>query len=413
VRAELKSGASTLLAIAIVAGACGPAAAPGATTASQAPAASQAPQLRPGEVYKVGLSAAITGPVASTYGPSYEGFKAYIDRLNERGGIDGRVVEIVALDDRSEPPRATTNAKRLVEEEKVLLLLSNSSSATYAPMIGAAKGGSTPLLFMGSAVCPGDVLPPRPDPLLFCASFNILTADAGAMVKAIGDLKGSRELKLGLVAMDIPVSKQGVDLIETQAKAAGMEVVSKFATPPTTTEYTPFATRLSDAKATFAAHWAPLEVGIGMFGALSKIGWPGLYVAVASPTAEQEVARFKQQNFYVMPSYSFAVDGLPLFKDIEAAGKKSGVSSPADALSIGWVGGAAVEAALRQCGWPCDKVKLRDAMEKVKVETGGIFGGPIDWSPGNHVRSAAFYRVYRWDGSKVALVKDWFKIDIK
>jgi branched-chain amino acid transport system substrate-binding protein len=362
---------------------------------------------RPGEVYKVGVNGAITGPVASTYAPGHDGLKAYVDWLNERGGVNGRPVELISLDDRAEPTRTQVNAKRLVDED--------STSAGYEPVIGAARGANTPLLFAGAAICPQQVMPPTPDPLVYCASFNVLATEPRATAKGLADLRGGQDMKLALVAMDIPISRQIVDILEAQAKAAGIDVVAKVATPPTATDYTPFATRFTEAGANWAAHQAPLEVGIGIFGALTKLGWNGKYVLGASPTAEQELLRMRHPDLYVQASYAFMADNLPVFRDIEAAAKKSAVANPPDTLGVGWVAGMAVEESLKLCGWPCDRARLREAMERVRLDTKGLYGGPVDWSPNNHVRTASYHKVYRWDPDKQAIVvlKDWLRTDVE
>lgn len=365
--------------------------------------------------YKIGVSAAITGPVASTYAPAYEGLKIYLDRLNERGGIAGRKVQAIYLDNQAAPPRAVADGKRLVDEEKVIALVNISTSATYAPMIADAKRAKTPLVFLGAAVCPREVYPPKPDPYLFCSSFNMVGEDSKAIVHFLKALSGGAKARLGLLAMDIPVSRQGVDMIEKLAGRNGFDVVGKIAVPVQTADFTPFATRFKDAGADWVAHWAPFTVGVAMFSSLTKLGWSGNYLATASPTAEADTARFAQPNFYVMPSYSFAVDGLPVFKDIGAAAGKYRSSYAADALSLGWVGGMVIEAALRRCGWPCGAEKLRSSMEGLRVDTRGIYGGPVDWSAANHVRSAAYYKVYHWDGARrrIVKVKDWLKVPIE
>ena len=53
--------------------------------------------------YRIGMSAAITGPASSTYAPTYEAYKAYFKRVNDAGGINGQKVEIAYEDDRGEP----------------------------------------------------------------------------------------------------------------------------------------------------------------------------------------------------------------------------------------------------------------------------------------------------------------------
>jgi hypothetical protein len=41
--------------------------------------------------YRIGMSAAITGPASSTYAPTYEAYKAYFKRVNDAGGISQKV----------------------------------------------------------------------------------------------------------------------------------------------------------------------------------------------------------------------------------------------------------------------------------------------------------------------------------
>ena len=63
--------------------------------------------------------------------------------------------------------------------------------------------------------------------------------------------------------------------------------------------------------------------------------------------------------------------------------------------------------------WPASAAKIQASMANLKVDLKGLRGGPIEWTKDNHFRTKQYYRVYRWDGSKVALVKDWFSYDVK
>ena len=70
---------------------------------------------------KLGGSYPFSGP-ASAYASIASGVKARFAAENAKGGIDGRKIEFIALDDGYEPQRAVTNARRLVEQEKVFAL---------------------------------------------------------------------------------------------------------------------------------------------------------------------------------------------------------------------------------------------------------------------------------------------------
>ena len=68
------------------------------------------------DAYVVGVSGALTGASAGTNAPPIEGLRLYVDRLNSAGGINGKKVELIILDDSAEPSKAATNAKRLLTQ---------------------------------------------------------------------------------------------------------------------------------------------------------------------------------------------------------------------------------------------------------------------------------------------------------
>ena len=95
----------------------------------------------------VGITAALTGPPASTYAPAIEALRIYIDRVNAAGGINGKKVNLVIQDDSAEPSKAAANAKKLLTQDNAVLMINASLSSTYAPMIDEAKSAGVPLLF--------------------------------------------------------------------------------------------------------------------------------------------------------------------------------------------------------------------------------------------------------------------------
>ena len=105
------------------------------------------------DAYVVGVSAAMTGPVAGIYAPVVDAMKAYLDHVNARGGVNGKPVRLIVQDDGAEPSKAAANAKKLLAQDKVVMLINTSLSSTYAPMVAEAKRAEVPLYFGGS-VCP-------------------------------------------------------------------------------------------------------------------------------------------------------------------------------------------------------------------------------------------------------------------
>ena len=91
------------------------------------------------ETYVIGISAALTGPAASTLAGAVAGVRLYVDQINQAGGINGHRITLNILDDQAAPSKAAVNAKKLLVGDKVSLLLNMSLSSTYAPMVAESR----------------------------------------------------------------------------------------------------------------------------------------------------------------------------------------------------------------------------------------------------------------------------------
>jgi branched-chain amino acid transport system substrate-binding protein len=364
------------------------------------------------DAYVIGVTGALTGPVASTQAPAMEAMRVYFERVNAAGGVNGKPVRIILQDDAAEPSKAAANAKRLITQDNVVLLINASLSSTYAPTVAEAKRAGVPLLF-ASGVCPKEVYPPA-DAQQFCTTAYASNYDSRAALAFVKDT-AKEPVRIGFAAMAIPLSRGEMDFAESQAPALGMTVADKEVIPPPTPDYTPFATKLKDANANWVFSWAPWVTQVRTLEALRRLGWNGSYLAWSHLEAEGELARLKDANFYVIGANSLFQEDLPIHREVAEAAKKANSNYPGNQMAEGWIAGMVIEAALKTAGWPADAAKVRAALETVKVDTKGLRGGPIEWTKDNHFRTRQYYRVYRWDPGKstIAVVKDWMPYDVK
>lgn len=77
---------------------------------------------------KIGTTLSVTGSLA-TAGTIRYGMQAYIDSVNDEGGIDGRKIDLVVRDDGYDPTKAATNVNELVNNEKVFALFGQLGTA--------------------------------------------------------------------------------------------------------------------------------------------------------------------------------------------------------------------------------------------------------------------------------------------
>jgi ABC-type branched-subunit amino acid transport system substrate-binding protein len=113
--------------------------------------AADAPGVTPTEV-RIGGVFPFSGP-ASSIGLVGRGVLAYVQSVNDRGGINGRKINYIALDDVYSPPKAVEHVRRLVESDEVAFIFSqlgtpgNSAASKYL----ASKGVPTLAIVSGSS----------------------------------------------------------------------------------------------------------------------------------------------------------------------------------------------------------------------------------------------------------------------
>jgi branched-chain amino acid transport system substrate-binding protein len=96
----------------------------------------------------LGQAAVFSGPAAQLGIQMRNGIKAYLDYVNERGGVHGRKVELVTEDDKYEASVAPVASKKLIEEHKVFALLGYVGTPTGAAHLPVVTQAKVPLVGM-------------------------------------------------------------------------------------------------------------------------------------------------------------------------------------------------------------------------------------------------------------------------
>lgn len=92
---------------------------------------------------KVGVNVALSGPNSSLGIPYSKGMQA---ARSFKGEIGGHKVELIILDDNSDPTVAARNAKKLVGEDKVDVLMGSSGVPSSIAIAQVAKESKTPMI---------------------------------------------------------------------------------------------------------------------------------------------------------------------------------------------------------------------------------------------------------------------------
>jgi ABC-type branched-subunit amino acid transport system substrate-binding protein len=96
---------------------------------------------------KIGMANAVTGPAAGLGLQLRAGAQAAFDKVNAAGGVHGRRLRLVALDDGYDPQRAAAATRTLIETDPVFALFGYVGTPTSAAAVPIASMRGVPYLF--------------------------------------------------------------------------------------------------------------------------------------------------------------------------------------------------------------------------------------------------------------------------
>lgn len=202
---------------------------------------------------KIGQTMPYSGP-ASAYAVVGRVQEAYFRKINQEGGINGRRINLISLDDGYAPSKTFEVTRRLVEQENVLLLFQSVGTPTNTAIHKYVNAKKVPHLFVASGaskwndplnypwtmgwqpnyqtearVYARDILKERPNAKVAVLFQNDDYGRDG--LKGLKDGLGSRAATMLVAEASYEVSDPTVDSQVFQMKASGADVLVNFATP--------------------------------------------------------------------------------------------------------------------------------------------------------------------------------------
>jgi branched-chain amino acid transport system substrate-binding protein len=110
--------------------------------------ADNAPGVTDTEI-KIGQTMPYSGP-ASAYGVIGRAETAYFKMINEQGGLNGRKINLISLDDAYSPPKTVEQTRRLVEQEQVAFIFNSLGTPCNAAIRQYLNDNKVPQLFVAT-----------------------------------------------------------------------------------------------------------------------------------------------------------------------------------------------------------------------------------------------------------------------
>jgi len=98
---------------------------------------------------KIGQTYPYSGPISS-YATIARTQLAYFEKINAEGGMNGRKIRLISLDDGYQPPKTVEQTRKLVEDDQVLLLFQSLGTPTVTAIQKYVNARKVPTLFIAS-----------------------------------------------------------------------------------------------------------------------------------------------------------------------------------------------------------------------------------------------------------------------
>jgi branched-chain amino acid transport system substrate-binding protein len=322
----------------------------------------------------IGMTVPLTGP-NSAYGEGLrDGAALAVERANAVGGVAGRRLQLVALDDAGDPQRAASNARDLMQRGVIALTGANGAHSTAAVASVLAQAGAPPLV--GPAAGADSLRePPRPNVFFLRAS---ISEEVSSAILHLDTLGVSR---YAVVAQADPLGESGLEgvlneLTRMAVRPAASERISSSAEPAEVQnavaracDARPEALILAlDARRTLVAVATARAKGCaGHYLSFSETGAALASLAGAAPARQSLAALLVTQ---VVPHPASRLN--PLVAEYQTAMKDQGIAAGSYPSLEGYLGLRVIQEALRPCGQNISRECLHRTLQTRGIDVPGL-----------------------------------------
>jgi branched-chain amino acid transport system substrate-binding protein len=331
-------------------------------------------------VYKIGISAGLTGYAATVDRAWRDGVELAAAAVNAKGGIMGRKLEVITEDNRSEPQEAVTVYRKMISSDNVNIFISGCVSAGNMAAAGLVVRAETPMVLCS-------ILPQQPDQVKW--AFTTLPPSRFEVETRLAYLKDKTAVrKIGVLHDPSPYANLQRQAAEKSAASYGLEIAG-------IEQYKQDDADLSVqiSKMHAAGARAILKIGLGgtTLTAAKNIKQLGLDMLML--TSVEDLAVFRPaaealgDKFFFVASPSQVFDALPdgptkaeIAKFLAPWRAKYGDRDP-NWAGRGWDAVMITMAAIEK-SQSFDGAKLRETIEGLAAFQGTT--GVYNFSPDNH-----------------------------
>lgn len=329
----------------------------------------------------IGQSAVLSGPL----GVSLQGFNAgaqlAFDEVNAQGGVGGRQIRLISMDDGLVPERAAANYKTLLSERGVFAFFGGVGSGTIAAAVPILRESHAPLI--GNFALSDAVREQARGEAYFVRA--TYSREAARLVQHLATLGIQR---VAVAHLDNPGGVEVLGLVRAAAQQAGsgIAVVAAEAVRNDGSNIAAAAQKLGEAKPQALLMFIAGPPVAQLMRTLAEAGvYPAYYgMSVVAGDAVAKALGDKLRGLAIAQVMPYPWSDLePAARHFRAAATKAQVPVAYHTYE-GYLNALVLIEALRRCGRTPTRNGLHDVMRALRTRVAGI---EIDYSGGQHTGS--------------------------
>jgi branched-chain amino acid transport system substrate-binding protein len=349
----------------------------------------------------IGMSLPLSGAVADISKSGYQGYQQWAADVNAHGGLLGRKVKLVVLDDAFEQNTALSDYNKLIGQEHVDLLLGTFSSFLNLPVAQVAERNKYLYIEPSGGA---DSIFARNFKYLFFAQPATTQNLPDRFVSLIAGMPAAQRPKAAAyVTQDDPNTSQATKLFKQQLENLGVKAVYDSTYAPDASNFDAIANSVKQAAPDLVIQGSVADDGVSLIRSFQKVGFnPKLLFQTNSPADPTFASAIGSKNTEgILTALAYSPEApFPGNAQFVADYTKRFASAPTEDAANSYTAGQVLQAAVTAVGKiDRDQIAMADWLHSHTVQT---IVGPLSWSSSGKPKGSLL--LGQWQSGKLQII---------
>src|SRR5436189_2267172 len=307
-----------------------------------------------------------------------EGLQAYFKQVNDAGGVNGRILELVALDDANDAKRSAENARVLREQRGVIALIGYASAPLRLPAL--------PVVEKGKVAFVGPFTGAEPMRSFRRNVYNIRASYADELEKIVDFYTTTGVKKFSVIHYDDAVGKENLAAVEVALTKRGLKAASIGTLKRNQTDLGAAVSDVVKAAPDVVIATTLYKTTGDFIKSAKKAGSGAQFASTSFVGASALAGELGDQGMGVVVSQvvpPYARNSIPIVREYQAAIETSPGKKEYSFTSLeSYIGAKVLVEAIRRAGVNPTREGLLKTLDS--IQNFNVGGYLVDFSPSNH-----------------------------